>query len=166
MEKIVEIPPRYWIRVKLIQGVVFAEELHTDHSEYIDHDHKNEGEITQGADCRYDNTKEDFHRGPRLRELKDSQQPKSPYDGESIDQFKSKIDQRRGDDYKVEYIPAVVEEIFTQGQQFQETFKGEYTGENFIPDVQSLANAFAHPVMFHRQKSGVQNDAQGNGQLK
>lgn len=37
---------------------------------------------------------------------------------------------------------------------------------NLIAHIEGIAEALAHPVVFHGQKSGVQHYAQGNGQFE
>lgn len=69
MEEIVEIPSRHRIRIEFVQGVVFAEQLHADHREYIDHDYQHEGQITERAYRWDDDAEEDLHGRPGLREL-------------------------------------------------------------------------------------------------
>lgn len=69
MEEIIEIPSGHRIRIELVRGVVFAKQLHADDSEYIDHDHQHKGQITERAYRWDDDTEEDLHGRPGLREL-------------------------------------------------------------------------------------------------
>lgn len=72
MEEIVEVPAWHWIRIELIQSVVFTKQLHADHSEYVDHNHQDEGQITERADRRNDDTEENLHGRPRLSKLQNA----------------------------------------------------------------------------------------------
>lgn len=61
--------PRHGIRIKLFGRVILGEQLHSNHGEYVNDNHKNQRQITQGAYCRNNNAEQHFHCRPRLGQL-------------------------------------------------------------------------------------------------
>ena len=66
------VSPGHPVRVEVFIGVGFAEDLHPQNSEDVDHDDEEEGEVAQGPQGADDDTQQDLHRRPGLGQLQDT----------------------------------------------------------------------------------------------
>jgi len=58
---------RIWVEVFFCVG--FSKKLHPEHSKDVDDNYQEEGQVTKGTQCGYDNAEQYFHSGPRLSQL-------------------------------------------------------------------------------------------------
>lgn len=64
--------PWYRIRIEVFRRVVLPEQLHAQHSEYINDNEENKSEISQGTKCGDDDAQQDLHCGPGLSQFQNT----------------------------------------------------------------------------------------------
>ena len=67
---------------------------------------------------------------------------------------------------QVKNVPSVAEILSAECSQLENSFEGEKSGENFVPQVKNVRQIFAHPVVLDGQEDGVEDDAEGDNDVE